>query len=451
MGVDVKKKQYIIGVIVFLIYSVVVYQATSAVVGLLKERELTKQNERLREVVSLAKSKLEAELFRDVFLADSLATVITIDPQLAIQNWTELGEKLMSKSTHVRNVGIAPNDVILLNYPPQGNERAIGLDFRSTPNQYRTVLKARELQDVFLSGPLELVQGGKAVIARFPVFNDYPVNNDYWGSISVVIDYPSLMEVSGFADLSDEPVAIRGVDAEGMEGAVFFGDQQIFEDTDFTSVINIPNGEWVVGAQFDTEIPVTLSRQLMALRIGLLMIGFLIFAAVFALWRSYRVVRRFAHEDELTGLYNRRFVMAHLDKLTELNQGRQAFAVVNIDLNGFKEVNDTYGHEAGDQLLRLVAHEILSGVRMTDIVARLGGDEFVVIMHRIKNEDSAQRLAESLRQKIEQRALAWGKASIRPSLSIGVAVFNAPESSVKDILIRADQAMYRDKANQRPV
>ena len=147
-----------------------VIQATDIIVGLLKEREQTKQNERLREVVSLAKSKLEAELFRDVFLADSLATVITIDPQIAIENWISLGKKLMGKSTHVRNVGIAPNDVILLNYPPKGNEKAIGLDFRTVPKQYRTVLKARQLQDVFLSGPLELVQvrdGGDCSIPRF--------------------------------------------------------------------------------------------------------------------------------------------------------------------------------------------------------------------------------------------------------------------------------------------
>ncbi|MEC8925865.1 MAG: CHASE domain-containing protein, partial [Pseudomonadota bacterium] len=194
-----KKQQYIVSIIIFIVYMLAVIQATDTIVGLLKEREQTKQNERLREVVSLAKSKLEAELFRDVFLADSLATVITIDPQIAIENWTSLGKKLMGKSTHVRNVGIAPNDVILLNYPPKGNEKAIGLDFRTVPKQYRTVLKARQLQDVFLSGPLELVQGGMAVIARFPVFNDYPQNKDYWGSISVVIDYQSLMRVSGFS------------------------------------------------------------------------------------------------------------------------------------------------------------------------------------------------------------------------------------------------------------
>ena len=160
-------------------------------------------------------------------------------------------------------------------------------------------------------------------------------------------------------------------------------------------------------------------------------------------------MRRFAHEDELTGLYNRRYTMNHLNQLTAGSYKRQSFAVLNIDLNGFKAVNDTYGHEAGDQLLKLVANEILNGVRMTDVVARVGGDEFIVIMHRVKHEDSAQRLADSLRQKIEHRVLHWGTATIQPSLSIGVAVFNASEHTVKDVLIRADEAMYRDKAQQR--
>ncbi|HAE89723.1 MAG TPA: hypothetical protein DCG80_01920, partial [Idiomarina sp.] len=84
-----------------------------------------------------------------------------------------------------------------------------------------------------------------------------------------------------------------------------------------------------------------------------------------------------------------------------------------------------------------------------DVVARVGGDEFIVIMHRVKHEDSAQRLADCLRQKIEHRVLHWGTATIQPSLSIGVAVFNASEHTVKDVLIRADEAMYRDKAQQR--
>lgn len=444
-----KKKQYVFGFILFLIYSVVVVQATNLIVGLLHERELNKQNDRLREVITLAKSKLEAELYRDVFLADSLATVITIDPPLALQNWTNLGKTLMEKSTHVRNVGVAPDDIIRLNYPPEGNERAIGLDFRTVPQQYRTVIKARELQDVYLSGPLELVQGGMAVIARFPVFNDFPTNNDYWGSISIVIDYDSLMQASGFNALIDSPVAIRGVDGAGMNGDVFFGDAAIFEQPDFTSVITIPNGEWVVSAQFDKTIPSGLARQLLALRISLITVALLIFAAVFALWRSYRVVRRFAHEDELTGLYNRRYVMSHLGKLVDTSNGQQKFAVINIDLNGFKGVNDDYGHEAGDQLLKLVATEIVSSVRMTDIVARLGGDEFIVIMHRIDSEAHAAQLADSLRNKIEKQTLLWGKAKIRPSLSIGTAVFSTQTHTVKDVLIRADQAMYRDKARYR--
>tara|TARA_B100000700_G_scaffold174826_1_gene193046 strand:+ start:4818 stop:5888 length:1071 start_codon:yes stop_codon:yes gene_type:complete len=355
----------------------------------------------------------------------------------------------MEKSTHVRNVGVAPDDIIRLNYPPEGNERAIGLDFRTVPQQYRTVIKARELQDVYLSGPLELVQGGMAVIARFPVFNDFPTNNDYWGSISIVIDYDSLMQASGFNALIDSPVAIRGVDGAGMNGDVFFGDAVIFEQPDFTSVITIPNGEWVVSAQFDKTVPSGLARQLLALRISLITVALLIFTAVFALWRSYRVVRRFAHEDELTGLYNRRYVMSHLDKLADTPNGQQMFAVINIDLNGFKGVNDDYGHEAGDQLLKLVATEIVSSVRMTDIVARLGGDEFIVIMHRIDSEAHAAQLADSLRNKIEKQTLLWGKAKIRPSLSIGTAVFSTQTHTVKDVLIRADQAMYRDKARYR--
>ncbi|HAD49345.1 MAG TPA: sensor domain-containing diguanylate cyclase, partial [Idiomarina sp.] len=115
-----------------------------------------------QEELLLAKSQLESALFRDVFLADSLATVFTIDPDEAFQNFESIAKQLMSKATFVRNVGVAPDDIIRKNYPLAGNEKAIGLDLKSLVDQYPTVLKARELKDVFLAGPLELVQGGRA-------------------------------------------------------------------------------------------------------------------------------------------------------------------------------------------------------------------------------------------------------------------------------------------------
>ncbi|MCH1932595.1 CHASE domain-containing protein, partial [Shewanella sp. A25] len=89
-------------------------------------------------------------------LADSLATVVTIDPKFAMDNWNTIGAKLLNKALYVRNVGIAPNNIISHTYPLKGNEKAIGFDFRSSPDQLRTVELARKLQTVYIAGPLEL-------------------------------------------------------------------------------------------------------------------------------------------------------------------------------------------------------------------------------------------------------------------------------------------------------
>jgi Predicted periplasmic ligand-binding sensor domain len=85
----------------------------------------------------LAKSNLESNLFRDVFLVDSLATVFNIDPKSAAENFDEIGSRLLQKSKHVRSIGMGPNDVLNHVIPLEGNEKAIGLDFRTVPEQYK--------------------------------------------------------------------------------------------------------------------------------------------------------------------------------------------------------------------------------------------------------------------------------------------------------------------------
>ena len=166
---------------IFTLFSLLYLSFAATAVYLVTDHFVQKQAEqakdRLQQQLALVRSNIEAEVFRDTFLADSLATVVSIAPEFALTHWESVAEKLLSKARFVRNVGLAPDDVISRVYPLQGNEKAVGLDFRSRPEQYKTVLKARQSQQVVIAGPLELVQGGIALIARFPIFTNPPFNN----------------------------------------------------------------------------------------------------------------------------------------------------------------------------------------------------------------------------------------------------------------------------------
>src|SRR6185503_20612261 len=122
----------------------------------------------------------------------------------------------------------------------------------------------------------------------------------------------------------------------------------------------------------------------------------------------------------------------------------EAFALLFLDLDRFKAVNDQYGHEAGNEILRGVAGEIRQAVRASDIAARYGGDEFVVILTRTDLEGGA-RVAEALRAGIEGIGRRMGYPAGLITVSIGLAEFD-PQQPTEDLLVAADRALYKAKA-----
>jgi diguanylate cyclase (GGDEF)-like protein len=157
-----------------------------------------------------------------------------------------------------------------------------------------------------------------------------------------------------------------------------------------------------------------------------------------------REVQRATHDD-LTGLPNRILFFDRLGQAIERSRRSVTrFAVVFVDLNGFKDVNDTDGHAAGDEILRQVAARLTSGVRASDTVARLGGDEFTVLYEGIPSREAAQRLAQGIHEKFVQPMLIDGRPhSI--SISAGLALYPDDGGCPETLLQFADTAMYEEK------
>jgi len=149
-----------------------------------------------------------------------------------------------------------------------------------------------------------------------------------------------------------------------------------------------------------------------------------------------------AAHDSLTGLLNRRKVERHIE--TRIRAG-QVFCVISLDLNGFKQLNDTYGHAAGDDLLRQFAAELKTVFRTHDVIGRVGGDEFIVLV------DGDLAVAGARRERIQRWVNGRYKVNANPdapkvtvTAAAGVAQWN-PGESMQDVLSRADAAMYEDK------
>jgi diguanylate cyclase (GGDEF)-like protein len=158
---------------------------------------------------------------------------------------------------------------------------------------------------------------------------------------------------------------------------------------------------------------------------------------------------RQAHFDELTGLPNRQLLKDRLhQQIVQARRDQRSGALLFLDLDRFKEINDVFGHSTGDSVLAQAAERIVAEVRDTDTVARLGGDEFVVVLPSLHDDTTAQSLATGLLERLSE-AFTVRENEHFLSASIGVAMFPEDGDSVETLLKNADAAMYRAKAAGR--
>lgn len=152
-----------------------------------------------------------------------------------------------------------------------------------------------------------------------------------------------------------------------------------------------------------------------------------------------------ARIDDLTQTYNRRYFYEEAEKLLLVAQRYQRpLALLMLDLDRFKQVNDTYGHRTGDDLLQHFAQLCRDTIRETDIFGRTGGEEFAVLLPET-DLDSAFQLAERIRTRVETSPLVHNHATLRYSVSIGVAVIDAEKTNIENLLSQADKALYAAK------
>lgn len=154
-----------------------------------------------------------------------------------------------------------------------------------------------------------------------------------------------------------------------------------------------------------------------------------------------------AHHDPLTGLANRRRLEQALHAALQQAAERDGpVALLYIDLDGFKQINDRGGHEAGDQVLRALAQRLQEGVRQSDVVARMGGDEFVVLLPGCNAAD-ARTMAEQLRMRLRAPCVLEAD-TFALDASIGIACFPGDGQDAATLIARADAAMYAGKRSR---
>ena len=152
-----------------------------------------------------------------------------------------------------------------------------------------------------------------------------------------------------------------------------------------------------------------------------------------------------SHTDDLTQTYNRRYFMQYLQQEFQRAQRSSAtFSIAILDMDNFKEINDQWGHLAGDQVLREITVMFRGQIRQADVFARYGGDEFIFLFPQTSQQE-VQTWAERIYDTFAQKSIHVDEVEIRPLFSIGVAVFEPSVENLDELLKRADQALYQAK------
>ena len=438
------------------------------IVSVYKDRTGHEQRDEVARKVSEMRSRLETALNSTVFLAQGLAAYVVSVENPEEPQVTRALRSLYETDRRIRVVGLAPDNRVQFIYPLAGNEKVLGLDYASLPDQWPGIRKAIETRRSVLAGPVQLVQGGVGVINRTPVFLR---SGRYWGVISIVIDLPRLLKDVGIAEeVEDVHYWLYGDNADERVDMRILGPAFAPEPPLIELTISAATARWRLVA-----MPVggwnTMSGEIIAMRMGLYALSLLLAGFTFALMSGQSTARRLATQ---LGELNRELMSTNLelhrlsrnDPLTRVPNRRsfeEAFAVawsscarqhlpisiMMIDIDHFKSVNDRYGHAAGDATLVEVSAAIQSEVRRRDdLVARYGGEEFIVMLLGLL-ESEAAAMAENIRTTASEcRVQLPGEDTSAPNVtvSIGVATMVPTQQDRSgDLIERADKALYAAK------
>lgn len=413
-----------------------------------RENDLNLQKTEIQAELANFRSQLETKLNYSVALVKGLAVDLVIREDMQPEQFAQIAQELSRANPAQRNLSLAPSFIIRDVYPVQGNEQSIGLNLLLEPTQKAAVYRAIQLDDVVLAGPYDLKQGGQGVTVRMPVWAKKEGVLRLWGAVSVTLDFPKLMEEAGLARLEQSmKVSLRGRDATGPAGEFFLGAENAVAIDAVRTPIFVPGGSWLMSAQ-----PVNGFRAQSWWLTSAGIIGMLI--SIFSALATYRIlsdrsrIRHLADHDSLTQLPNRRQALSDLYAMMQRSKrSHEPFAVLSIDLDGFKPINDEYGHDAGDEVLQTIAKRLQASVRAGDTVARMGGDEFIVLIddHKVKDENHLLAYAARMRDILSQPIQITQGAKVYVGASIGMAAYPLHAKEVVGLMREADQAMYRAK------
>ena len=353
-----------------------------------------------------------------------------------------------------------------------GSEDVLGLDIESVPFLQQAMTESIQRRTSVASHPFRLVEGNLAYVVFHPIspafqLDDSPLalNTQNNLIVNMVIDIANLVSSAKFPAFNGQTILIYHKefdpnDTDGQLLAMSDNPRSILETKMFPAFIYKKSL-----ATIEEPFSLMVSRQvgwsdlsigLLSLMTFLTLLSSLIIIAYLKSIQQYRILQignqnklwMLANYDHLTGLPNRMLLLDRLSQiLARATRQKKTCAVMFLDINDFKKVNDTYGHDVGDQLLKFVAENLQAAMRVSDTVARMSGDEFIILIEDLKNRKELS----TVRQKIEQKLSTGYQIKdnhIQVQVSIGTAIYPDDADTPETLIKHADIKMYANKQSK---
>lgn len=402
-----------------------------------------------------------SELERRLSAAFTSAQILAYEVEFnnGTTEWFEdYADKLIQSIGGIENLQLAPEGIISQIYPLGGNEAAIGLDIVSTPRFTTEAMAAIKSRSIFMIGPVPLVQGGVAVISRSPVLLNRDTQRElFWGFASAVVFLDDLLKTTQLIELEKQGYQYRLTRIEtgsNLPIELFASEAPLTEIKASTDLV-LPVGNWTLSVSLNLTEQLedrTYSGYILTLIVASLLSSALYFLLMQPIKLAALVkektkeLQKMAYNDPLTGLANRRFLQDNLPAILMENKDQQRLsAFIYFDLDNFKRINDTIGHDVGDQILTIVADRLNTLRGPSDLVMRLGGDEFGIFLNHVKDKAQVCEQASTILSRIRHPV----KIELREyslSTSLGIAMIPENGFDLVTVMQNADMALYQAKS-----
>ena len=408
-----------------------------------------------------ARSELQATAFEQVIAEKSAKLYEVISSllykthglaALVVQNDGRVREfnriaSYLNDDPAILNILLAPEGVVEYIQPLYGNEEAFGFNLFGDAAGNLEAVQAKDKGQLVFGGPFELVQGGRALVGRLPIYIGRPGQGRvFWGLASVTLKFPEALNGVELDSLARQGLGYeiwRINPDDGKRQVIASSADHLPGDHYLERQVKIFNADW-----YFRIIPV-IPWYKQPLNLLLLGGGLLIWALFCMVFRNnlklkslHEAMRSLLMTDSLTGVLNRRGLFEQMEKLIA---ARKPFRLYYMDLNYFKQINDTYGHEVGDLVLLEFCARIGKHLTADHIFGRLGGDEFILL--RLTGPGRAprsERFREIMRMEFEAPVVTGG-VEFMISFSTGLAVFPDDASRADKLVSMADRRMYASK------